>query len=388
MLVARESCLEALTEICAIPTAPYYEARVAAFIVARLRALGIPFETDDYGNITATYGGPGAPAAGIAFVAHMDHPAFEVTAVDGLAARGRILGGLIKAPSRFPQPQAVRIYPALPAAASEPDHGTAATCSYDEVSGELVLALASPLPDFREGEYFGVWDLPAMQVDDDGMVHLAVADDLAGCAAILSALAILVEQQAPFRVYAVFTRAEEVGLIGATFVARSRRLPLDTVVVSIEISNQRPGVALGSGAIIRSGDVGMTFDDDAEVVLRLAMTDINAALTPEEVAAGRRLRRMVMDGGSCEASRFIAEGYRTTGLVMQLQNYHNCPHGGGALAPEIIHIDDMVMAVATLASAPRYLGINPRELINTNVNVRADAAAERLKSSFAAWRLG
>ena len=129
----------------------------------------------------------------------------------------------------------------------------------------------------------------------------------------------------------------------------------------------------------------MTFDDEAEAVLRGAMGEINAALTAAELAAGRRLRRMVMDGGSCEASRFIAEGYKTTGLVLQLQNYHNCPIGDLALAPEIIHIDDMVMAVQVLATAPQYIGVNTFRQSITAAYDKADQVAERLKSSFAQW---
>lgn len=381
----REDCIQVLSVLCGIPTAPFYEARVAAYILARLQAMGLTYEQDEYGNILATYAGPNAPAQGIAYVAHMDHPAFEVTAAEGLTTRGRILGGLINAPARFPQPQAVRIYPAVPPPGGQPEQGIAANCTYDHEAKELRVALAAPLPDCVEGGYFGVWDLPAIGVEADGILHLSVADDLAGCAAILLALEALKAQNAPHRVYAVFTRAEEVGLIGATFVARSGRLPADTYVVSIEISSQRPGTALGSGAIIRSGDARMTFDDEAEAVLRGAMAEINTALTTEELAAGKRLRRMVMDGGSCEASRFIAEGYETTGLVVQLQNYHNCPIGDQPLAPEIIHIDDMVMAVQVLIRAPQYIGENSYRQSLAAAYDKADQMAERLKTSFAQW---
>ena len=385
MPINRDGCIQALSAICGIPTAPFYEARVAAYILARLQALGLTYEQDEYGNILATYAGPNAPAQGIAYVAHMDHPAFEVTAVEDLTGRGRILGGLIKAPARFPQPQAVRIYPDVPPPGGQPEQGIAANCTYDHETEDLQVALTAPLPDFVEGGYFGVWDLPLISVEADGAVHLCVADDLAGCAAILLALEAMQAQNAPFRVYAVFTRAEEVGLFGATLFARSRRLPPDAYVVSIEISSQRPGIALGSGAIIRSGDARMTFDDEAEAVLRGPMGEINAALSAEEVAAGKRLRRMVMDGGSCEASRFIAEGYKTTGLVLQLQNYHNCPIGDQPLAPEIIHIDDMVMAVQVLTTAPQYIGVNTFPQSIAAAYDKVDQVAERLKSSFAQW---
>ena len=55
MPINREHCIQALSAICSIPTATLYEARVAAYIVARLQAMGLAYEQDVYGNILATY---------------------------------------------------------------------------------------------------------------------------------------------------------------------------------------------------------------------------------------------------------------------------------------------------------------------------------------------
>ena len=217
MPINREHCIQALSAISGIPTAPFYEAHVAAYIVARLQAMELAFEQDVYGNILATYAGPDAPAQGIAYVAHMDHPAFELTAVEGLTARGRIWVVSSTPRHAFPQSQAVRIYPAVPPSGGTSERYIAANCNFDPETQDLHLALPSLLPDFVEGGYFGVWDLPVISVGADGSVLLCVADDLAGCAAILLALEALKAQNAPVRVYAVFTRAEEVGLFGATF---------------------------------------------------------------------------------------------------------------------------------------------------------------------------
>ena len=68
-------------------------------------------------------------------------------------------------------------------------------------------------------------------------------------------------------VYGIFTRAEEVGLFGASLVAESGILPKQTAIISIESSSVLPGVNQGSGPIIRTGDAAKTFDSSAEAIL-------------------------------------------------------------------------------------------------------------------------
>ena len=51
-------------------------------------------------------------------------------------------------------------------------------------------------------------------------------DDLAGCASIMAALKILAADENRGEVYGVFTRAEEVGLIGARLLAENGTLPM------------------------------------------------------------------------------------------------------------------------------------------------------------------
>ncbi|GIT69388.1 MAG: hypothetical protein Ct9H300mP27_04920 [Chloroflexota bacterium] len=77
--------------------------------------------------------------------------------------------------------------------------------------------------------------------------------DLAGCGSILTSLEILKGEKIPTDVYGVFTRAEEVGLIGARLMAEAMILPMDTFVVSLESSRTLPGAEMGEGPVIRVG---------------------------------------------------------------------------------------------------------------------------------------
>ncbi|GEM_PF-5061313 len=71
-------------------------------------------------------------------------------------------------------------------------------------------------------------------------------------------------------VYGVFTRGEEVGLLGSILVAQQRLLPLQTMVVSVESSRTLPGAEIGKGPVIRVGDFRRTFNHEVESYLLAA----------------------------------------------------------------------------------------------------------------------
>jgi putative aminopeptidase FrvX len=53
-----------------------------------------------------------------------------------------------------------------------------------------------------------------------------------------------------------------------------------------------------------------------------------------------RARRMLMDGGTCEATVFARAGLRAGGLCIPLRNYHNMDRKAGRIAMEAICIAD------------------------------------------------
>ncbi|HVG96157.1 MAG TPA: hypothetical protein VNK05_04625, partial [Chloroflexota bacterium] len=200
-----------LARLAAPPSAPFHELRVAREIVALCAAAGLPWEADRYGNLLVWH--RGAAAAGrrpIAFGAHTDHPGLEVVQTEPLL--GRLLGGVPR--HSFDRPVPVRFVHGE----GGPEETPGRITGYREGADgqlELLLEAGGPVP----AGSFGVFDVGPFR-EADGLLHLPAADDLAGCAAILSALVRCARTGLPADVCGVFTRCEEVGLVGATLVAR------------------------------------------------------------------------------------------------------------------------------------------------------------------------
>jgi len=367
MPISRERCIAALIEISAHPTAPLFEARVASYILSELRRIGVPVSRDEYGNIIALYEGPDAPeTGGIALVAHLDHPAFELQDSEG--TRGWLLGSVRK--DCFDKRVPIRVFPALPPS-DGPDEGVPGhVVGFEEIEGRtsLNLSLKGKAPEMPA---FGIWDFPPIRVRGE-IAHMRAIDDIVGCAAILLVLEELVRQRASCRCYGVFTRAEEIGFLGAAPLARDGILPKETIVISLETSKALPGAEIGGGPVIRVGDRMNTFDGRAETILQLAAEEMS------------KVQRQLMSGGACEASVFLLEGYPTTAMALPLGNYHNMTEDL-TLAPEYIHLGDFAGMVELLVraaeSTPDVEWAERRERIQG----RAEEKANRLRSSYQTW---
>jgi putative aminopeptidase FrvX len=253
--------LDLTRRVLECPTAPMFE----GFVRAEIRNLleGLPMVAvaeDPFGNLIAHYQGTDAPAR-FALTAHMDHPGWR------LQPHKEFLGNV---PERF---------------------------------------LTAPIREFGD---FAMWDLPAFQLQGDS-IHSRACDDLIGCAAIVATIRDLVEVRASASVYGVFTRAEEVGFIGAIQLAKSKQLSQGVTMVSLETSSELPPARIGAGPIVRVGDRTSIFDPvTTEYFVEIAKSK------------GGRHQRCLMSGGSCEATAFQTFGYRTGALCIALGNYHNC----------------------------------------------------------------
>src|SRR2546426_8024978 len=109
--------------------------------------------------------------------------------------------------------------------------------------------------------------MPAVEIAGDD-IRMRAADDLAGCALILCALAALRDQTGPHDVHAVFTRAEETGLYGARLAAEDGLVPRDAVVVSVEASRELPQAVAGGGGGVRARGLPKNLSNEAEGHLR------------------------------------------------------------------------------------------------------------------------
>ena len=292
--------------ILAQPTAPFHEDAVRREIRAQLA--GCPHVTlteDRFGNLLAHYR-RGKGAARFAFAAHMDHPAYV----------GReFLGGV-------------------------PEH------------------YLKKKPPTRRFGAFRMWDLPACEIRA-GRIRSRACDDLIGCTAIVAMLRELESTGAQCSAWGLFTRAEEVGFVGAIELAKSGLLPKSVTIVSLETSSVRGGpVKIGAGPIIRVGDRTSVFDSAATAHLQSAAK-----------AAGITHQRALMQGGTCEATAYALYGYRTAAMCVALGNYHNCGPGD-RIAPEYVSVTDTLGMARLCAAAATTVDSDPHRELRISLEKR------------------
>ena len=342
-----DRALKLLRGLGSCPATPFFERLPAEYITQTLRQAGVEHMRDEFGNIVSHVRGSGESSRPpIAFVAHMDHPGFEIVEIEGTGAVARAMGGVPAASltKRLPvfvlAPDGTRIR-----GETEPHEDT--TDPNDRSSDRLVrIRLDAPI-DF-EPPLPVVFDLADFELDGD-TIRMRAVDDLAGCAAILALLEQVASDGPATDVYGVFTRAEEGGLFGARLMAEADTLPEETIVVSVESSAVIPGVAQGAGPVVRTGDALTTFDSEAERLLTAAVAYIRRR-EPDFKA-----QRQLMSGGVCEATAFSSAGYRVTGVAFPLGNYHNAttaiPDPEGGVAEEYIRVSDFLGGVELLAES-------------------------------------
>jgi len=210
-----------------------------------------------------------------------------------------------------------------------------------------------------------MWDLPAFRVRD-GKLHAAAIDDVLSVAVVLATLTEMAGRKMRTRVWGAFTRAEEVGFHGAIELAEAQRIPRGALVVSVEMSRERPWARIGNGPVVRVGDRMTTFDAGATFFLQ------EVARSLRERDSAFQAQRCLMDGGSCEATAFAVFGYRVGGLCLPLGNYHNIGRGGKVSAGYVSVRDSDRLVQLTVEAACHWP--NFRE-----IGVRLQARVERIR---------
>jgi endoglucanase len=359
-----------LERVASPPTVPYHEWRALDAIAAELRRIGLVPRRDAYGQLSVHLVRGDAKRA-LAFVAHTDHPGFELIEVRGSRGRARFRGGIdAKYFQRAPFPLVVHRD-----GVAEGHRATGRDYVHDPVvpdwsAGFCDIQLESDsMGPLAVGDW-AVLDLPAFERRRNEL-FLRSADDLAGCALIISALEALRDETRPFSVHAVFTRAEEPGLFGARLVAEDGGLPRDAYVVSVEASNSRYAPA-GAGIVVRAGDYHNTFSNEAERYLRVAQE----RLAERGIATQRRL----LPGGTCEASAFVRVGWTATGIALPNTGYHNAG-ANGELVAEMIRVEDVLSGIALAAEAAVAAGADESESWWPDVSAVPEQIRERLARS-------
>jgi endoglucanase len=357
--------LATLERVASPATVPYHEWRALDAIAAELKRIGLVPKRDRYGQLSVQLTRGSAKRA-LAFVAHTDHPGFELVDASGTRGLARFRGGIDPKyfGSSFPlivHRDGVTVGHRATGTAYVHDPVLPDwSAGYCEIRAQQPIAIGD----------WAVLDVPAFERRGNEL-YLRSADDLAGCALILSTLAALRDETRPFNVHAVFTRAEESGLFGARLVAEDGSIPKEAFVVSVEASNSRYAPA-GAGIVVRAGDYHNTFSNEAERYLRVAQE----RLTARGIATQRRL----LPGGTCEASAFVRLGWVATGIALPNTGYHNAG-ADGTLVPEMIRVEDLLSGIALSAEAAVAAGADEEESWWPDVRVVPEEIRERLVRS-------
>jgi len=358
---------ETLTAMCAVPTAPFAEQRVIDFITewAKPRKK-IKLSRDRFGNALLELNSR-ARSPRTVMVAHVDHPGFVARAMTDKNTLQAKFYGTVYAP--FFVGSKVRFF----------DHA-------DEITGvithvktddrkrpvEATLKVKTPVATGSPG----MWDVGVPSVKGK-LFHSRCCDDLAGCAAALSALDVLLRSNVNVNAAVLFSRAEEEGFIGSIGAAMEAKLLRKTDrLISIETSAEQPYAKQGDGVVIRVGDRTSIFHSAfTQFIQRRAEAIVSTDKTFKH-------QRALMPGGTCEATAFDAFGYVTAAVCVPLGNYHNMKPAtktqAQKIAAEFIHLDDWHHMVTLLADVcahgPTFTGTHTdlREKLTQLFNTRKD----------------
>ncbi len=330
----RESHRQLLLDLLALPTSPFHEHAVIAYV--RQWAAGRPrirLSSDKYGNLRLELCPDGKKSAPAFFLsAHMDHPGFAaIRMLNDSELEARWHGGV--QPDFFREAR-VRFHDGRRWIRGKVKSYEVADVGGRQRVSKAVIAVARPVP----AEAVGMWDLPDPKVRDS-RVCARGCDDVAGVAAVLAAFDVLHDLDKPVCFGALLTRAEEVGFAGAIAACHSGLLPPKARVLSVECSPVQPGVEMGAGPVVRVGDRMSVFSNSmVNWCSRIAdaLKRTNSSFT---------YQRKLLDGGACESSAFMAYGYETTGLSLPLGNYHNMNQATGRIASEYVDLHDFEQLV-------------------------------------------
>lgn len=179
----------------------------------------------------------------------------------------------------------------------------------------------------------GMWDIPDPRIREH-RIYARGCDDVAGAAALLGCLDQLDRQRQPVDAYFLFTRAEEVGFIGALHACRLGTIPKKCIVVAVENSSEIPGVRMGNGPILRVGDKSSIFTPQVTAFCGSIAEQLM------RTQPGFKFQRKLMDGGTCESSAYCQRGYDATGICIALGNYHNMNVRRKRIGPEYVDLRD------------------------------------------------
>jgi putative aminopeptidase FrvX len=321
MHILDEELYQAGMAIAACPTAPCHEAHVRACLLERLKDLPhVTTRVDEFGNLHAGYEHQ-PEREPFRVVAHMDHPGFIVHRKDA-AGELHFAGGVEE---KYFAGRRIVFY--REETTKPLGRAVIESTSFSGDVQRVTLDRAIPA-----SATFAMWDLPKTRCTKRLFLSPA-CDDLAQVSTVLALLRRLALSEARAGVHALFTRAEEIGFAGALAALKSKTPLAPMPTLSLETSKARGFARVDGGPVVRVGDRLSIFDSRITHWLETAFRDLQAT------RPGTIYQRLLMGGGTCEASVFHRAGLPTGALCVALNNYHNMGPGA-ALRAESISLRD------------------------------------------------
>lgn len=374
--MAADAELRWLLELTSIPTAAGREGRVVEWIDRwAAERSDLALTKDQAGNLLIStrdggVSGSSGQARPLFITAHLDHPAFVVERILGPATLLASFRGGVMDP--YFKDAVVRVVRAGSTDCSEQQSVARVTeKTKKEPFPECLIEFdgeGEPAQRFSPGD-IAVWDLPDARIEGD-LLHAPACDDLAAVAAALATMERLRGTPHAAGVRLLFTRAEEIGFIGAIAACKLGTMPGDARVIALENSRSFAESPIGGGPIVRVGDRLSIFHPG----LTGSIAGVAQRLADEAKghAAPFTWQRRLMPGGACEATVFQAYGYESTCVCLPLGNYHNMADlervqagdaaviAGARVGPEMISVSDYKGMIALLeACAAGLASVEP-----------------------------
>ena len=331
-----------LQELCSVPTAPFAEQRVVAYVERFVRERrNLKLSRDAHGNLLIELKSAGrSKSPRWVFGAHMDHPGFVADRMlDDRTLRAHFRGW-VKA--EFFKGERVRFFDDAGEA-----RGTIEDFTLNKDRGEpdkVRVRVARPVAPGSPG----MWDQGEGRTRGKRFYSRA-CDDLAGAAAALAMIDRLAKRPPKAPVAVLLTRAEEVGFVGAIAACLEPELLRKTDrVIAIETSAEQPFAPQGRGAIIRIGDRTSVFNSGLSYFLQTQA----AALAKRDKTF--KHQRALMPGGTCEATVYDIYGFAAASICVALGNYHNMDRAKNRIGPEYIDVDDWLNMVKLFVQVAKH----------------------------------
>lgn len=339
-----------LLELTQTPTAAGLEQRVHAWVERFLQphASALDVVRDAAGNWLVLQRRRQAGKPLVLFTAHLDHPAFVVTACTGERTLELEFRGGVNDP--------YFVGAEIEVVATDDTRHAAVITTLDAQAKpfkKVTATLHAPAPQVQPGQ-LARWRFPRAEIID-GVLHTDACDDLAAAAAALCVFEELLEHPDAGNTGLLLTVAEEVGFIGAIHAARTHLVPHSAALICLENSRSFPHDSpIGAGAILRVGDRLSVFSPS----LTNRLTQLFSEHQKKDPSF--RYQRKLMAGGACEATAFASFGLESTCLCLPLGNYHN-----------MVDIDGVAAGKAQAAVGREHISVEDFHSLCTMLHVAA-----------------